>query len=210
MRKDVRQFVRACVTCQGTKALRQKSGRLLQPLPVPVHVWDDITMDFIVGLPPSRGYTTVMVVVDRLSKYSHFAALPAMFDTPKATTLFVDLIVRLHGLPKSIVSDCDPIFMSNFWTPLFTLSGTTLKLSMAYHPQTDGQTKVRIRGLEQYLRAFYHARPAKWSALLPWAELALNSTYHEGIKMSPFKALYGRDPPPTTIHYGLEQRADAG
>ncbi|VFQ84128.1 unnamed protein product [Cuscuta campestris] len=196
MRKDVRQFVRACVTCQATKASTQKSGGLLQPLPVPVHVWDDITMDFIVGLPPSRGYTTVMVVVDRLSKYSHFGALPAVFDAPKAATLFVDLIVWLHGLPKSIISDRDPVFMSNFWTSLFTLSGTTLKRSTAYQPQTDGQTEVRNRGLEQYLRAFCHARPAKWSSLLPWAELALNSTYHEGIKMSPFKALYGRDPPP--------------
>ncbi|VFQ94095.1 unnamed protein product [Cuscuta campestris] len=200
MRRDIAAFVASCLTCQATKYSTQKPGGLLQPLPVPGRVWDDVTMDFIVGLPPSKGMTSIMVVVDRLTKYGHFGPLPTSFDAAKAASLFVEIVVRHHGFPASIVSDRDPIFISNFWKELFRLSGTTLKRSTAYHPQSDGQTEVCNRDLEQYLRAYCHERPSTWVSFLPWAELALNSTYHAGLKTSPFKALYGRDPPPLLSH----------
>ncbi|KAL1534405.1 hypothetical protein AAHA92_30586 [Salvia divinorum] len=196
MSRDVKKFVAACVDCQTTKYSTQKPAGLLQPLPIPTQVWEDVSMDFIVGLPLSKGYTTIMVAVDRLSKYAHFAPLPARFDAMRVARLFIETVVKHHGFPKSLVSDRDPIFLSDVWKDLLTLSGTKLLFSTAYHPQSDGQTEVRNRGLEQYLRSFTADRPTKWANFLPWAELALNCFHHEGLGVSPFKALYGRDPPP--------------
>ena len=152
-------------------------------------------MDFIVGLPNSQGHTTVMVVVDRLSKYVHFGALKPKFDAPRVARLFVETVVKLHSFPEKLLSDRDAIFMSDMWNELMSLSGTKLQFTTAYHPQTDGQSEVTNRALEQYLRSFTFDQPARWSQLLPWAELALNCSYNTSIGMSPFQALYGREPP---------------
>ena len=200
MREDVRRYVAACTVCQMTKYSTQPPTGLLQPLPIPEMVWDQVTMDFIVGLPPSRGYTAIMVVVDRLTKYTHLGPLPTGFDAPRVATLFMEMVVKLHGFPSSIVSDRDTIFLSHLWTELMKHSGTTLKRSTAYHPQTDGQSEVMNRSVEQYLRAYTHARPNRWVIYLPWAEYALNTSYHSALNMSPFQALYGR-PPPTILPY---------
>lgn len=195
MRKDVKAFVASCITCQTTKYSTQKPAGLLQPLPIPTQVWEDVSMDFVVGLPSSKGYTVIMVVVDRLSKYAHFAPLPARFDALRVARLFIKMVVKHHEFPKTLVSDRDPVFLSDGWKDMLRLSGTTLHFSTAYHPQSDGQTEVRNRGLEQYLRAFTADRPSKWTAFLPWAKLALNCFHNESIGMSPFRALYGREPP---------------
>ncbi|KAL1546909.1 hypothetical protein AAHA92_23444 [Salvia divinorum] len=195
MRRDVRAYMAACSICQATKYITQKPAGLIQPLPIPDSVWSAASMDFIVGLPPSHGFTAIMVVVDRLSKYAHFGALPTGFDAPRVARLFIDTVVKLHGFPEKLLSDRDTIFMSEFWTELLTNSGTKLQFTTAYHPQTDGQTEVTNRALEQYLRAFTFEQPKKWFQFLPWAELAMNTNVNVSIGMSPFKALYGRDPP---------------
>ncbi|KAL1551486.1 hypothetical protein AAHA92_19326 [Salvia divinorum] len=195
MRREVRQYVASCVDCQTTKYSTQRPAGLLQPLPIPSQVWDDVSMDFITGLPPSRGYTVIMVAVDRLSKYAHFAPLPAKFDALRVARLFIDTVVKHHGFPKTLVSDRDPIFLSATWEHMLRLSGTKLHFTTAYHPQSDGQTEVRNRGLEQYLRAFTADKPSKWTNFLPWAELALNCFHHSALGTSPFHALYGREPP---------------
>ena len=195
MRTDVRDFVTACFVCQSTKFIRDKPNGLIQPLPIPDKVWQAASMDFIVGLPPSHGYSAIMVVVDRLSKYAHFGALKVGFDAQKVAQLFVNTVVKLHGFPEKLLSDRDSIFMSDFWDKLLSLSGTKLQFTTAYHPQTDGQSEVTNRALEQYLRAFTFDRPANWFPLLPWAELALNCSVNVSIGMSPFQALYGRSPP---------------
>ncbi|KAL1556703.1 hypothetical protein AAHA92_12288 [Salvia divinorum] len=195
MRKDVKNFVEECVVCQSTKYLTRKPAGLLQPLPVPSQVWEDVSMDFITGLPQSRGYTSIMVVVDRLSKYAHFASLPTRFDALRVAQLFVNTVVRHHGFPKTLVSDRDSVFLNATWEEMMRLSGTKLHFSTAYHPQSDGQTEVRNRDLEQYLRAFTADKPSKWANFLPWAELALNCFHHAGLGTSPYRALYGRDPP---------------
>ncbi|VFQ74456.1 unnamed protein product [Cuscuta campestris] len=200
MRADVRRFVASCQTCQTTKFSTQPPSGLLQPLPIPVQIWEDISMDFITGLPPSRGSSVIFVVVDRLSKYAHFGALPGDFDAHRTAFLFTDMVVKLHGIPKTIVSDRDKIFTSAFWKELHALSGTTLKHSTAFHPQTDGQTEVLNRTLEQYLRAFAHAKPKRWTVLLPWAKYSVKTSYHHGLQMTPFQAVYGR-PPPELIPY---------
>lgn len=104
-------------------------------------------MDFIVGLPQSHGFSVLMVVVDRLTKYAHFGALPSNFTAIRVAHLFIEIVIRHHGFPTSIVSDRDPVFFSTFREKLFKLSGTKLKHSTAYHPQSDGQIEVVIEEL---------------------------------------------------------------
>lgn len=114
--------------------------------------------------------------------------------------LFMDIVGKFHGMPRSLISDRDPLFMSHFWQDLFRLSGTTLRMSSAYHPQTDGQTEVLNRTLEQYLRAFVHHSPSHWFRYLPLAEWSYNTTIHSATELSPFQVVYGK-PPPTLVQY---------
>lgn len=116
-------------------------------------------MDFIIGLSQSEENTTIMVVFDRLTKYAHFGGLPAWFIACRTTILFVEIVIKRHGFPSSIVLDRDPTFMRKFWMTLFELSRTKLHRNIIYPPQTDGQTKVVNRGLEQYLRCFAREQP---------------------------------------------------
>ncbi|VFQ89841.1 unnamed protein product [Cuscuta campestris] len=153
--------------------------------------WEDISMDFIIGLPPSRGFTVIMVIMDRLSKMVHLGTLLIGFDAHQTTHLFIDIVVKLHGFHKTILSDRDQIFLSNFWQETLKASGTTLKLNMALYPQTDGQTEVMNRAVEQNLRAFLQGTPTWWTLLLPWDEYALNTNVHAGLDMTPFEAVFG-------------------
>ncbi|KAJ0575909.1 putative nucleotidyltransferase, Ribonuclease H [Helianthus annuus] len=198
LKKDVIAFVKNCVICQAIKTPNHKPYGLLQPLPVPEHTWHDISMDFITNLPPSRGKTVIWVIVDRLSKFAHFIALPAHYTAFSLATVFLKEVFKLHGLPKTIVSDRDPIFVSRFWKELFKQMGTKLIHSSAYHPQTDGQTEVVNRCLETYLRAFIFDTPSKWERYLYMAEFSYNTNFHGAINMTPFKALYGHEA--TSIH----------
>ena len=135
--------------CQQTKYSTQPPASLLQPIPSPTHVWEDISLDFIVGLSPFAGHTIILVIVDHFSKATHFGMLPSH-----------------HGFPHSIISDRDPIFPSGFWKELFRLQGTKLRMSTSYHPQSDGQTEVINHVLEQYLQAFVLHKPKQWGKFL--------------------------------------------
>jgi hypothetical protein len=173
---------------------------LLQPLPIPSQIWAEVSMDFIEGLPNSTVRNVIMVVIDRLSKYTHFIPLSHPYTASSVAQLFLDHIFKLHGLPKTIVSDRDRVFTSNFWKELFRLSGTELLLSSAYHPQTDGQTKIMNKGLEGYLRSFTGDHPKDWLKWLSLAEWAYNSVEHTSTKLTPFEAVYGY-PPPRLLPY---------
>lgn len=155
-------------------------------------------MDFITGLPIVNGLSVIMVVVDRLTKYAHFLALKADYSSKTVAEAFMSNIVKLHGMPRSIVSDRDKVFTSAFWQHLFKLQGTTLAMSSAYHPQTDGQSEVLNKCLEMYLRCFTYENPKGWVKALPWSEFWYNTAFLTSLGMTPFKALYGRDPPTLT------------
>jgi transposase InsO family protein len=199
MKSMIKSYVAACTICQQSKPDRHKYPGLLQPLPIPEAAWQIISMDFIEGLPRSAHADTILVVVDLFSKYAHFLPLLHPYTALKVAQLFMDSVYKLHGLPQSIVSDRDKVFTSKFWQELFKLTGTTLRMSTSYHPQTDGQTERVNQCLETFLRSFVHACPTKWSHWLSLAEYWYNTSFHSSLGRSPFEVLYGRAP----RHLGL-------
>lgn len=127
MKESVKKHMAECIICQRNKHEAMAPVGLLQPLPIPNQVWDDITMDFVDWLPKSQGFDTLMMVVDRPSKYSHFIPLRHPFTTKVVVEVFIKEVIRLHGFPRSIMSNRDKIFVSNFWNELFSIQGTTLR-----------------------------------------------------------------------------------
>jgi hypothetical protein len=168
MKKQVKEFVQSCVTCQQAKPDRAKYPSLLLPLPVPTHAWHTVSLDFITGLPQSNRYNYILLVVDKFSKYAHFLPLAHPFTTLSVARLYLSEVYRLHGLPAAMISDRDPVFTSHLWQELFKMAGTQLCLSSAYHPQSDGQTERVNQCLETYLRCFVHSSPNKWAHWLLW------------------------------------------
>lgn len=150
-------------------------------------------MDFITGLPSSNGFIVILVVIDRLSKYGHFSPLKTDYSSKSVAKDFVKTVVKLHGIPKTIVSDRDKVFLSHFWQQLFKLIGTSLHMSTAYHPHSDSQSEYLNKCLEMYLRCFTYDSPKDWARLLPWAEYWYNTSYHHSCGMTPFKIVYVRD-----------------
>ncbi|KAL0553440.1 hypothetical protein IC582_007335 [Cucumis melo] len=193
MKREVAEFVSKCLVCQQVKAPRQKPAGLLQPLSIPEWKWENVSMDFITGLPRTlRGFTVIWVVVDRLTKSAHFVPGKSTYTASKWAQLYMSEIVRLHGVPVSIVSDRDGRFTSKFWKGLQTAMGTRLDFSTAFHPQTDGQTERLNQVLEDMLRACALEFPGSWDSHLHLMEFAYNNSYQATIGMAPFEALYGR------------------
>nr|GEV52574.1 retrotransposable element Tf2 [Tanacetum cinerariifolium] len=167
-----------------------------------------ISMDFVEGLPKSQGKNVIMVVVDRLSKYSHFISLAHPFNAPQITQIFLDNIYKLYGFPKSIVSTRDKVFIGLLWKELFKLLQVKLLMSTAYHPQTDGQTEVVNRSLECYLRCMCGEKPKEWSKWLSLAEWWYNTNYHTTLNTTPYEVLYGQKPPIHIPYVSGESRVD--
>jgi len=135
MKKDVAQFVSACLTCHKAKVEHQRPGGILQPLDIPVWKWDNIAMDFVTHLPRTfRGHDRIWVVVDRLTRSAHFLAMNLRMPMAKLAQLYMKEIIRLHGVPLSIYSYRDPQFTSRFWQTLQSALGSRLTMSSTYHP----------------------------------------------------------------------------
>lgn len=199
LKTDVQKFVAAYATCQQAKPDRSRYPGLLQPLPVPTMAWQSISMDFMEGLPTSGGKNCILVIVDRFSKYGHFIPMAHPFTALTVAKLFLQHVYRLHGLPSSIISDRDRVFTSQVWQELFRLANVSLKMSSAYHPQTNGQTERVNQCMETFLLCFANACPSKWIDWIYLAEYWYNTTWHSSLGFSPFSVLYGQHP----RHFGI-------
>lgn len=195
VKQDVHRYVTNCSTCQQTKYDHRRPPGLVCPLPISTRPWEDLSQDFIVGLPVFHGYSVILVVVDRFSKGIHLGLLPQHHTTSSMARTFMEISGKLHGMPRSLVSDRDLLFVNRFWQELFKLNGMKLCMSSAYHPQIDGQTEAMNRVIEQYLRAFVHQKPATWGRFLIWAEWSYNTSIHSAMGMTPFEVTFGIKPP---------------
>jgi hypothetical protein len=193
LKRDVATHVALCDVCQRVKAEHQRPAGFLQPLKVPEWKWEEISMDFIVGLPRTQdGYDSIWVIVDMLTKVAHFIPMKTTYSRAQLVELYMSRIVFLHGVPKKIVSDRGTHFTSRFWKRLHESMDTKLNFSSAYHPQTDGQTERTNQVLEDMLRACALKHGRSWDKSLPYAEFSYNNSYKASLKMAPFEALYGR------------------
>ncbi|XP_042972946.1 uncharacterized protein LOC122304748, partial [Carya illinoinensis] len=194
MKRDINRICSRCITCRKAKSKVLPHG-LYTPLPVPSEPWVDISMDFVLGLPRTkRGRDSIFVVVDRFSKMAHFIPCHKTDDATSIADLFFKEIVRLHGVPRSIVSDRDVKFLSYFWKVLWGKLGTKLLFSTTCHPQTDGQTEVVNRTLTQLLRTVVQKNLKSWEDCLPFIEFAYNRTMHTTTSYSHFEIVYGFNP----------------
>ncbi|KAH9686284.1 hypothetical protein KPL70_014310 [Citrus sinensis] len=193
MKKDIVEFVTKCLTCQQIKAEHQRPTELLQSNQIPKWKWEEITMDFIVGLPKTtKMHDAIWVIVDRLTKPAHFLPIQMTYTMDQLAEIYVKEIVRLNGVPISIISDRDARFTSTFWEKLHKAMGTRLKFSTSFHPQTDDQSERMIQTLEDMLRGSAIDFQESWSKYIPLVEFAYNNSYQATIGMAPYKALYGR------------------
>lgn len=190
----IREYVRSCDTCARSKNARHKPFGMLLPLPLPHRPWTAISMDFIVKLPRSRSFDSVLVVVDRFTKMAHFIPCKESCTSAELANLVFAHVFKLHGLPDSIVSDRGPQFVSKFWKHLLQHLQIERNLSSARHPESDGQTERVNQILEQYLRCFVDSMQTNWSSLLPMAEFAYNNSFHSSSGFSPFYSNYGFHP----------------
>jgi hypothetical protein len=178
MKQDIAEYVAQFHVCQQVKAKHHRPTGPLQPLSIPEWKLDQIAMDFVVGLPKApNGQDSIWVVVDGLTKSAHFIPFHMTDSVPKFTELYIREIVRLHGIPTSIVSDRDPRFTSRFWTCLHEAMDTKLNISTTYHPQTDGQSERTIQTLEDMLRLCVLEFKGKWIKYMALVEFAYKNSF---------------------------------
>jgi transposase InsO family protein len=208
MHEDVGDFVASCAVCQRMATPRHRPYGKLESLPVPKRPWSEITMDFVTGLPETiykgQFVDAIFVVVDRYTKMSRFFPVSTQITAAELAELFHSEIELKYGPPDGIVSDRGPIFTSKFWGELCYLSRVKLRLSTAFHAQTDGQTERMNQTLEQYLRCFIDDEQLLWPKLLLTAEFCCNNATNATIKLAPFEALYGYSP---DFHIRLEDES---
>ena len=194
MNRDVEAYISGCAVCQRTKLSKQGRVGLLKTLEIPLRPWSDISMDFIEPQPKSKGFDSILVIVDRLTKWAIFVPTHTRIGSAKLADLLLEHLVSQHGLPNNIVSDRGSKFTSHLWRYLTTTLGISLQLSTSYHPQTDGQTERVNQVVEQYLRIFTSYKQDDWSTLLPQAAFVYNNSRHATTGVSPFYANFGYHP----------------
>ena len=192
---EIRQYVTSCNECQRNKAVNHKPFGLLQPLAVPDTRWHTVTMDFITDLPTSpKGNNTVLVFVDKLSKYIHIAATKKTCNSEDAARLFIENIFQFHGMPKCLISDRDGRFISDFWKSFAAQTGMDHRTSTSFHPQTDGTTERMNRVIEEVMRCFVNDDHTNWEEMLPLVTFAINNSKCDATKETPFFLNHGTHP----------------
>jgi hypothetical protein len=151
MKYDVETSISQCAICQQAKHLQSRLAGLLQPLPMAEGVRNELSTDFIEGLPKNDGYSVILVMMERLTKYARFFPLKHSYSALFVARILYDGVMKLHGMPESIVSNRDKVFTSTVWTELFKLMGLKLLYNTTYHPQIDGKTKHVNQFLKMYL-----------------------------------------------------------
>src|SRR5437868_5269981 len=204
MRETIKRYVKNCDACQWTKVVWHAPYGLLQPNEAPSTPWKSISMDFITDLPESGGHDAILVVIDRLTKMSHFIPCRKDIDAKQFAIVFLKKIFRLHGLPRDIITDRGSIFTSEMWKEITTKLNIERRLSTPFHPQTDGQTERTNGILEQYLCAYINYQQDDWTDYLPFAEFAYNNGLQETIKTTPFYANYGIHPEHEAIGHMIQ------
>uniref|UniRef100_A0A670HMP7 Gypsy retrotransposon integrase-like protein 1 n=1 Tax=Podarcis muralis TaxID=64176 RepID=A0A670HMP7_PODMU len=194
MRGEVADYVARCDTCQRAKPVHRPPAGLLEPLQTPFEPWERVALEFVTDLPSSRGKTAVLLVVDLFSKMAHFIPCAKVATAEQTAKLFIDHVFRVHGLPRSILSDRGRQFISNFWQKLMGFLNVKINLASARHPQTNGQVERVNAIMQQYLRCYANQQPATWVDYLPLAEFAYNNTKHVSTGVTPFFANNGRHP----------------
>ena len=193
--RDVADYVRTCDSCQCNKPRNTLPGGTLQPLPIPAEKWESICMDFIVHLPKTpRGHDAIAVFVDRLTKMVHLAPTTSDVNAEGTAKLYLDHVVRLHGLANTIITDRGATYNNRFWQALQSLLGTKHNMSTAYHAQTDGQAERANRVLEDMLRHYIAPTHTDWDLHLSLAEFAANNAYNSSLDNTPFFLNYGMHP----------------
>ncbi|SYW86080.1 uncharacterized protein UHO2_02308 [Ustilago hordei] len=190
----IADYVASCPVCARYKAPRHCPYGLLQPLAMPDRPWGSISLDFIEGLPPSRNYDSILVIVDRLTKFAILAPTHKTVMAKQTAVLLYRHMVRLFRYPDHMVSDRGRQFISGAWKAFTEQMGVKHSLSTAYHPQTDGQTERVNQVIEQYLRMYCNYEQNDWADLLDTAAFVYNNTVHNSIGVSPFFACYGWNP----------------
>ena len=198
MHIDIKHYVRTCDTCQRVKVHRHAPYGKLQPLPVPNHPGDLVSMDFITGLPPSKHgglvYDAILVVVDAFTKYALYIPCRKDINVDQLTELMIDRVIPLLGVPKNLVSDRGSLFTSHFWSTLCHYLSIKRRLSTAYHPQTDGATERMNQELEYFLRAYVGFHQDDWARWLSIAQWRYNTSKHSVHHMTPAEVLTGISP----------------
>lgn len=207
MVKDVNAFCKSCGTCQTTKTSTMKPEGLLHTLPIPTRPWGSIGMDFIGPFPRSHGMDYILLVICRLTSMVHIIPTKTTAKASDIAWLFVREIVRLHGLPDTIVSDRDRKFVSKFWSEAHRMMGVKLLMSTAFHPQTDGATERAVRNVSEVLRTMVSHNQKDWTRACPMAEFAINSTMSSTTQFAPFELNYGWIP---TVNITGQASAYAG
>ena len=191
LKKDIARICDKCIVCKQAKSKLKPHG-LYMPLPMTSSPWTDVSMDFMLGLPRTRlWHDSIFIIVDRFFKMAHFIACRKTDNAQHVADLFFREVVRLHGMPRIIVSDRDTKFLSYFWKTLWGRLGTKLLFSTTCHPQTDGQTEVVNHTLGQLLYTLIKKNLKSWEECLPYIEFAYNHNVHSSTYYFPFEVVYG-------------------
>lgn len=191
MREFINEYINSCDPCQRNKSVHHKKYGLLDPLPIPSGPWWSLSMDHIVDLPQSSGFTAILVVVDCYTMQAIFIRANKTDTSQILAKQFLDNVFKLHGFPADIKADRGPTFTSEWWKAFLKIINVKPDLSTSFHPEFDGQTEVINQTIELHLRPCCDHLQRNWSDLVSLAGFAYNSTHHSMVGMTPFYANLG-------------------